>query len=151
MENISSRGSEASILTYTATAIQSIGEVDKIVQVQDQSYSKVCPICLEPQLWQEALPTWWEAGIGCFISRLHHDDRCYFSNRWCVCCAESAFGDANWWFVSSAAKASWVAVMYTMNNHTTLMRVCDSMTYKPLDCASVVTATLHALFGKECI
>ena len=34
---------------------------------------------------------------------------------------------------SCAPKASWVVVMYTMNNHTyNAMRVCDSRTYKAL-------------------
>ena len=34
--------------TATATASQSIGDVDKVVQDQDQSNFEVCPICLEP-------------------------------------------------------------------------------------------------------
>ena len=32
----------------TATAIKSIGDAHKLVQIQDQSNFEVCPICLEP-------------------------------------------------------------------------------------------------------
>ena len=39
-----------------------------------------------------------------------------FCNRWCVCgCQLHLHNPAD--KVSSAAKASWVVVMYTMNNH----------------------------------
>ena len=151
MENISSRGSEASILTYTATAIQSIGEVDKVVQVQDQSYSKVCPICLEPQLWQEAFPTWWEAGIGCFISRLHHDDRCYFSNRWCVCGCN--YTCTIQWFVSHAVTDSHqrCVIIHSVHNSNPWSLSCTADKSPISIPKGRFSTTLHALFGKECI
>ena len=40
--------SHSCVAEATATAIKSIGDVDKVVQVQDQSNFDVCPICLEP-------------------------------------------------------------------------------------------------------
>ena len=40
--------SHSCVAEATATASQSIGDEDKVVQVQDQSNFEVCPICLEP-------------------------------------------------------------------------------------------------------
>ena len=61
--------------------------------------------------------------------------------------------------VSNAPKASWVVVMYTMNNHTyNAMRVCDSGTYKALylsclgakDTTQSLWETLVSLLKKCC-
>ena len=65
------------------------------------------------------------------------------------------------WFtgVSSAPKASWVVVMYTMNNHTyNAMRVCDNRPYKALylsslgakDTTQSLWETLVSLLKKCC-
>ena len=40
--------SHSCVAEATATAIKSIGDTDKLVQIQDQSNFEVCPICLEP-------------------------------------------------------------------------------------------------------
>ena len=103
---------------------------------------------------------------------------CPAHNRWCVCVAVTTLSQSSSLpksacrvvlnvpvgmliviVVSHAAKASWVVVMYTMNNHTyNAMRVCDSRTYKTLylsclgakDITQSLWETLVSLLIKWC-